>query len=258
MNPIAFSIFGLQIRYYSIFILFGITISYFMIKRQLKSEMDEEVLFNMFFITIIMGILGARTYYVIFNISYYKNNILEIIQIYNGGLAIHGAILSGLITLYYYTKKYNLKFLKITDAIAPFLILSQGIGRWGNFFNSEAYGTKTSLAHLQNLHLPKFIINGMHINGVYYTPTFLYESILCFLGFLVLIILKKKMKTDGLITSFYLIIYGIIRFFIESYRLDSLMFLNIKMAQIISIIMIIIGFLMIILFKKQGKTLVDN
>ncbi len=251
MNPVAFNLFGLQIRFYSLFILLGVTISYFIIKKEfVKEQINEEVLFNMFFLTIIFGIIGARFYYVIFNFSYYKNHILEIIQIYNGGLAIHGGIIAGLITLKVYTKKYNIDFFKTTDIIAPCLILSQGIGRWGNFFNSEAYGTKTTLHHLQNLHIPNFVIKGMHIDGSYYTPTFFYESILCIIGFIILLLCKKYFNKKGITTGLYLIIYGLIRFFIESYRLDSLMIFNFKAAQIVSIVMLFIGLIIIIKFSK--------
>ena len=251
MNPIAFKLFGFPIRYYSLFILLGVVISYFIIQKDLKKEnIDKDTIFNMFFITIIMGIIGARLYYIVFNFSYYKENILEMIQIYNGGLAIHGGIIMGLITLYIYTKKHKLNFFKITDTIAPCLLLSQALGRWGNFFNSEAYGIKTTLSHLENIHIPSFIIKGMYINGSYYTPTFFYESILCFLGFVIIVVYKKYRNNLKVSTSLYLIIYGLIRLFIERYRLDALMLFDIKVAQLVSIIMIITAIILLLTRKK--------
>ena len=190
MNPIAFKIFNFEIRYYSLFILVGVTIAYFMIMREAKKfKMSEDSMFNMFFWTLIVGIVGARIYYVAFNWEYFGNNMSEIWQIWQGGLAIHGGIIFGLIAILIFCKKNKLNTIKILDMIVPSLILAQAIGRWGNFFNSEAYGAATTYSHLKSLHIPNFIISGMHINGVYYTPTFLYESIWCIVGFIILMII---------------------------------------------------------------------
>ena len=150
--------------------------------------------------------------------------------------------------------KNNVDKLKMIDIIVVGLIIGQSIGRWGNFFNSEAHGLATSLEHLQNLHIPEFIIDGMKINGVYYTPTFLYESIACLIGFIVLCIVRRNKYTKvGTPTALYLIIYGIIRFFIERSRTDSLMFGGFKIAMIVSVVMIIIGVIMLIINSKKGK-----
>ena len=136
------------------------------------------------------------------------------------------------------------------DIAAPGLILAQAIGRWGNFFNAEAHGNVVSRAFLEGLHLPEFIINGMHINGNYYHPTFLYESILCLIGSFVLIGVRSLKNTKlGATTSIYLIWYGLVRFFVESLRTDSLMLGNIKMAQLISVFMVILGIIMFIITK---------
>ena len=134
------------------------------------------------------------------------------------------------------------------------IILGQAIGRWGNFFNSEAHGAATTLEHLQKLHIPQFIIDGMKIDGVYYTPTFLYESVACLIVFIILIIIRRsKLRKVGTISALYLISYGIIRFFIEISRTDALMIAGIKVAQIVSIIMIIIGLLILSKNKKKGR-----
>ena len=208
----------------------------------------------MVFWTLIFGLIGARLYYVIFDWSYYSVNISEIWKVWNGGLAIHGGIIAGLLTILIYTKKYNLRVTRYLDFIVVGLIIGQSIGRWGNFFNSEAHGLATSLEHLQNLHIPEFIIDGMKINGVYYTPTFLYESIACLIGFIVLCIVRRNKYTKvGTPTALYLIIYGIIRFFIERSRTDSLMFGGFKIAMIVSVVMIIIGVIMLIINSKKGK-----
>ena len=131
-------------------------------------------------------------------------------------------------------------------------MLGQAIGRWGNFFNGEAYGPITTFENLKNLHIPRFIIDGMYIGGNYHVPTFFYESIGCLIIFIILIILRNKKSTKiGIITSIYFILYGLVRFFIEGLRTDSLMLFNIKVAQLISIIMILIGIYIIIKSLKK-------
>ena len=126
--------------------------------------------------------------------------------------------------------------------MAPSLILGQAIGRWGNFFNQEAYGISTTYSHLKSLHIPEFIINNMYINGTYYTPTFLYESLLCLLGFIILMLFRKRNRNKiGMQVSIYFMIYGIGRFFIEGYRTDSLYLGSLRISQLVSIILVIMG-----------------
>lgn len=255
MNPIAISIGPLTITWYSICILLGIILAGIVINKEAKKyNIPTSFVTNLVFWCVVFGLLGARIYYVLFNLKYYSQSPIEIIKIWNGGLAIHGGIIAGLITLIVYCKKYGVNILKMTDIAVPGLILAQGIGRWGNFFNSEAHGGIVTRAFLENLHLPDFIINGMHIGGHYYHPTFLYESIFCIIGFFVLFGFRRLKNTKlGNTTSIYLIWYGVLRFFIESLRTDSLMLGNLKMAQIISIVMVIIGFAMFIVTKLKCK-----
>ena len=255
MNPIAFTLFGMEIRYYSLFILIGVGLAYFLIAREAKRfSISNDFIFNMFFWTLIIGIIGARLYYVVFNWEYFGAHIGEIWQIWQGGLAIHGGILFGLITINLYSKKHNIRTIKILDMIVVPLILAQGIGRWGNFFNSEAYGLATSISHLRSLHIPEFVIEGMTINGITYTPTFFYESIGCILGFLVLAIFRRlRYVKVGQITGLYLIWYGVLRFFIEASRTDSLTLFGFKMAQIVSIVMLIIGIVLFVMGLKKSK-----
>lgn len=255
MNPVIFSIGNFEIRWYSVILLIAFLIGSFFINKETKRfEIEKDFMFNMVFWTLIFGIIGARIYYVIFDWGYFSSNINEIWKIWNGGLAIHGGIIAGLLTIIIYTKKYKLRTIRYLDFLVPGLIIGQAIGRWGNFFNSEAHGVATSLEYLKNLHIPEFIIEGMKINGVYYTPTFLYESIFCLLGFIIIIIFRRNRYTKvGTPTALYLIIYGIIRFFIERSRTDSLMFLGFKMAMVVSIIMIIIGIILLIINSKKGK-----
>lgn len=255
MNPILIEIGNIKIYWYSIMILLGVILGYILIvKESKKYNISKEKISDMIFYTMIIGILGARIYYVIFNLKYYLSNPLDIIKVWEGGLAIHGGIIAGSLYIIYYTKKNQINTLKIFDICAPGLLIGQAIGRWGNFFNGEAHGPITTLKHLKDMHIPNFIINGMKINGNYYVPTFLYESIWCILGLILILIIRRlKIIKNGQITSFYLIWYGIGRFLIETLRTDSLMLNTLKQAQIISIIMIIIGAILFIISVKQEK-----
>ena len=253
MNRVAFNIFGFNVYYYSLCILLGVIVAYILITREGKKQgLPKEFISDLIFYTLIIGILGARVYYCVFNLDYYLANPSEILKIYNGGLAIHGGVIAGLIFVYFYTKKRNVSFIKILDIVAPAVIIAQSFGRWGNFFNQEAHGGITTYQNLKNMHIPEFIINGMHIEGKYYYPTFFFESIWCLIGFIILMIARKnKNLRKGFQIGFYFIWYGIGRFFIEALRTDSLMFFGLKIAQIVSLIGIIIGIIIIVTNRNK-------
>lgn len=255
MDRIALDLGFIQIYWYSIFILLGVLFASIVIFRECKRQkINEDFISNLIFYGIIIGIIGARIYYCLFNFDYYSVHPLEILEVWNGGLAIHGGIIAGVIFVYLYTKKYKAKFLKVTDIITPGLLLGQAIGRWGNFFNKEAYGRETTRIALEKLGIPNFVIEGMNINGNYYQPMFLYESIWNTFGFIALLMLRRfKYLKTGQLTGFYLMWYSFGRFFIEIFRSDSLMLGNLKAAQIMSIILFIIGLLMFILCKKGSR-----
>ena len=249
----SFKILDIEIHFYSLFILLGILVAYILITKEAKKRgISDKDITNIIFYTVIIGIIGARIYYVLFNLDYYSSNIKEIFMVWNGGLAIHGGIIFGMIFLYFYTKKLGINYLKMVDIAVPGLIIAQAIGRWGNFFNQEAYGSVISKSVLEKLFVPKFIIDGMYINNEYHLPAFYIESILCLIGFIVIMIVRKKINIKvGSLTAIYLIWYGLIRFFIESFRTDSLMFGFIKQAQIVSILFIIIGIIIIANRKRR-------
>lgn len=255
MNPTMVTIFGLDIKWYSFLILVGMLLAMFLISKEAKKfNISLDTIFNMCFYTIIFGIIGARLYYVLFNISYYKYNLLEIFGIWNGGLAIHGGLIAGVATIYVYCKRKNINFLKMLDIIAPAVILAQSLGRWGNFFNSEAHGFATTLTFLKDLHIPDFIIKGMHIGGIYYLPTFYFESLWCLLGFIILLIIRRwKYNKIGTTTCIYLMWYSFGRFFIEAWRTDSLMLGGFKIAQIISLILFVMPLVYLIILYRKGK-----
>ena len=257
MDKVALDLGPIQIYWYSIFIFLGVLVACFAIYKEAKKrEIEEEFLVNLTFNTIILGIIGARLYYVLFNLPYYLNNPIEILEIWNGGLAIHGGIIAGLLFIIYYCKKHEVNIWKMLDIIVVGLIIAQAIGRWGNFFNSEAYGPITTEENLRSLGIPSFVINGMYILGEYRQPTFFYESVWCLFGFCAMLLIRNyKYLKIGQLTGFYLIWYGIIRFIIEAMRTDSLMLGPIKMAQLVSIVFVISG---IIIFIKSIKSKKEN
>lgn len=255
MNPIFLDLGFVKIYYYSVILLVAFLLGGFVgIKEAKKHNISKETMLDLYFYLIVFSLIGARIYYVIFNLDYYLQDPISIIKVWEGGEAIHGGIIAGVITIYYFGKKHKLNPIKLTDILAVSLALGQAIGRWGNFMNGEAHGPITTLSHLKDMHIPHFIINGMYIEGNYYIPTFLYESLFCLILFVTLYIIRKRKNTKiGLITSLYLIFYGIERFIVEGLRTDSLMLLNLKMAQLVSIIMIIIGISLLIKSFKNKK-----
>ncbi len=256
MNRVALDFGFIQIYWYSIFIFLGIlsgcTLVYFEAKKQ---HFSMEQLFDLIFYTMIAAIIGARVYYVIFNLDYYITNPLQIFEIWHGGLAIHGGIMAGLLFLVFYTRKKKINLLKLLDILVVGLIIGQVIGRWGNFFNGEAYGAVISRAALVKQGLPNFIIEGMCIDGFYHQPTFLYESVANLIGFILLLFIRKyKYLKVGQLTGSYLIWYSLVRFVIEGMRLDSLMLGSIRMAQFISVITLGIGiYLVFVRYHKDPK-----
>lgn len=250
MDAVAFNIFGLEIRWYGIFIATGVLLGVLLAQYNCKAkEIDFDIIFDTFFMSFPIAIIGARLYYVIFNFQYYKNDLWSALNIREGGLAIHGGVIFGLVTAYIYIKRKGQKFLKFADVAAPSLILAQGIGRWGNFFNGEAHGGPVTYEFIK--HFPKFIQKGMYIEGVYYHPTFLYESIWDILVCILLINILKRTSIDGIVLFSYIGLYSLGRFFIEGLRTDSLMFGSIRMAQLISILGIVSWVAFLVYIKKR-------
>ena len=240
MNPVAFKLFGIEIMWYSILITIGVIIGAILAFREAeKIGIGEENLIDLLLFAIPLAVLGARIYYVIFTWDYYSQNPKEILHFRGGGLAIHGAIIAGIIVTVVFSKKRNLDFWSITDCCAPSLALGQGIGRWGNYINQEAYGRATNLPW------------GILIDGVKVHPTFLYESIGdIFIFFFLLWYRKNKREVSGEIFLLYIILYSTVRFFVEELRTDSLMLGSIRIAQLVSVISIIIS---IIYLNKRRR-----
>ena len=175
------------------------------------------------------------------------------------GLAIQGGLITGLIYSCFFFKKRNISFLVAGDAIMPGVLIAQACGRWGNFFNQEAYGSAVDLSFLKALHLPQFIIDKMYIHGQYYQPTFLYESLGCVIGFLIIFfIIRKYQQKQGIQFFTYFIWYGVIRFFIEAFRTDSLYVFGLKTAQLVSIVFVIVGLIGFIYCHFKGQDVLEE
>jgi phosphatidylglycerol---prolipoprotein diacylglyceryl transferase len=254
LNPIAFTLGPIQVHWYGIIIGSGLALAlYLAIREGNKRGLPKETFADLMIWAIPISIICARIYYVLFEWGYYSKHLSEAPKIWHGGIAIHGAIIGGVLTVFFFGRSRKISFWKITDIAAPSLILGQAIGRWGNFMNQEAHGGPVSRAFLENLHLPTFIINQMYINGTYYQPTFLYESIWDFTGVILLILLRRVNLRRGELFLSYMIWYSIGRFFIEGMRTDSLMLTSsLRMAQMISIAMIVAAIVIIIYRRKAG------
>ncbi len=255
MNPVAFTLFGIEVKWYSIMLLIGMALGFLIVLKEAKRfNYPTDFIVNLFFWVIVVGLIGARVYYCIFNFAFYSENLLDIFKVWEGGLAIHGGIIAGFITLCIYCKTHNVNPFKMTDIVVVPLLLGQAIGRWGNFFNSEAHGAATTYFHLKELHIPEKIIEGMKIGGVYYQPTFFYESIYCIIGFIILMFVRRiRHLKRGQLTCLYMMYYSVGRFFIEAMRTDSLMLGGFKIAQLMSIGLFIAGLIIFIILARKGK-----
>lgn len=237
----------LSIAWYAVFIITGAYIAYYLsLKNVRKMGFATEDIENLFIGALGFGILGARIWYVLFSdLQSYLANPIEIFMFRDGGLAIHGGLFAGIAFGYYFAKKHGLSFMQWSDAIVPNVLIAQALGRWGNFMNQEAFGNVVTEEYFR--FFPTFIKNQMFIEGAYRIPTFLYESVLNLVGwFLIVKVLKKSKDLKRGDQSFaYLIWYGAIRFVIEGMRTDNLIlnlgFVQLRIAQIISIIFVIVG-----------------
>lgn len=251
MNPTAFTILGLEIKWYGILIATGMLLGLFVASYTCKiRKVNYDDLLTAVLIILPISFIGARLYYVIFNYENY-HSFIDVINIREGGLAIHGGIITAIITTLVYCKIKKFRFLDFADVAAPSIILAQALGRWGNFFNGEAHGGPVTTEFIN--HFPKFIVDGMNINGVYYHPTFLYESIWNIVIFAILIYLLIKVKRVGVVFFTYIGLYSLGRVFIEGLRTDSLMLGPIRMAQLVSIIGVVVSIFYFVLIKKKDK-----
>ena len=251
MNPVALQLGPISIRWYAICIVSGLILAvYLSMKEAPRKKIDPDDIIDFILIAFPLAIVGARLYYVIFEWGYYSQHLGEIFAIWNGGIAIYGGLLTGALVLYLFSRRRLIEPIDFLDIAAPSVMIAQSIGRWGNFFNQEAYGAAVKSLN----YLPSFIRDQMYIDSSYRQPTFLYESSWNLLGFLLILILRRKPQflRQGEVTAFYLIWYGFGRMIIEGMRTDSLMFAGLRVSQWLSMILILVG-LAIFIYQRRKK-----
>jgi phosphatidylglycerol---prolipoprotein diacylglyceryl transferase len=246
----------ISIKWYAMLILMGAYLAYYLSYRNLKKMgYKSDLTDDLFFGALLSGVIGARLWFVLFfDLNYYLTRPLEIFMTWQGGLAIQGGLFGGVLFGLWFVKRKKINFMRFADAIVPNILVAQAIGRWGNFLNQEAYGRVVQESFYNGW--PQLIKEQMFIAGQFREPTFLYESVLNIVGFLLIVFVLKKFSKPkrGDLVYAYLMWYGLIRFFIEGLRADSLMFLGLRSAQLVSVAFIIVGILGTLgLFRKLLK-----
>ena len=251
---VAFELFGLTIKWYGIIIATGVLVAVLVAcyNNKLKNY-DKDFPYEVLLWCFPLAIVGARIYYIIFSGQSYT--FMEAIAIWNGGMAIYGGIIGGLIGLILFSVIRNQNLLKITDLVAPSLVIAQAIGRWGNYANQEVYGKVVTNPDLQWFPFSVYIDK----LGEWHYATFFYESMICVIIFVILMLVFRIVKMLGIVTSLYLILYGIERFFLEGMRQESeILFIgnsNIPVSQVVSILFVIAGIALMIgvIFNERKK-----
>jgi phosphatidylglycerol:prolipoprotein diacylglycerol transferase len=248
----------LNIRWYGLFIasavLIGLSLSQYLAKYR---KVNPDLVGDLAIWLVIAAIPAARLYYVLFQWDYYSQYPEQIIAIWKGGIAIHGAILGGLLASLIFARLKQVSFWQLADLVAPSLILGQAIGRWGNFFNSEAFGRPTELPW--KLFIPIESRPRGSENFAYYHPTFLYESLwnLGVFGLLLVLFFKYPQAKRGTLFLVYAIAYSLGRFWIEGLRMDSLMLGPLRIAQVVSLVGIVFGLAGLAWLYLRGRSLPD-
>ena len=269
-NPsrVAFTLFGRDVYWYGVLMALGILIGVWLTLREGKrKKLTEDDILDMCLVIIPSGVVGARLYYVIFEWASYASNPIRALYIWEGGLAIYGAVIGGLIGMFIYSRVKKIRFLKLADCIAPGLVLAQAIGRWGNFFNQEAFGLPINNGELMWFPFAVYIegyhtFNGQPCSNPYHMATFFYESVWCFIVFIILWSCRRKFKHDGDAILSYAALYGLERMFVERLRGDSLYIIKpggsiaagVRVSEMLSFILVVaIAAFFLIRYFKENK-----
>ncbi|HEY4567781.1 prolipoprotein diacylglyceryl transferase [Planococcaceae bacterium Storch 2/2-2] len=241
-DPVLVQLGPFSIRWYGAIIATGIVLGYLVAQKEaVRQGLHEETLTDLLLWAIPISIISARIYYVIFEWHRYADQPIRALYIWEGGIAIHGALIGAFATGYVFAKRRGLSFWKLADIVAPSILIGQILGRWGNFMNQEAHGGPVSETFLQQTIIPDWIMNQMTIDGVTYHPTFLYESMWNVVGLIILLLIRRRFLLRGEAFLFYLTWYSIGRFFIEGMRTDSLIVGLLKTAQMVSVLTIVVA-----------------
>ena len=253
INPVAFSIGDFQVYWYGIIIGIGFLLALIFALKNLKYfGIDKNGFIDCVLVGLVCGIVGARLFYVIFKWDYYQQHLDELLAVHNGGLAIYGGVIGGLLGGCIVAKIKKLPIPAILDVAVMGFLIGQGLGRWGNFFNQEAFGTPTDW--------PWRMVSE-NTGGVGVHPCFLYESLWCLLGFGLLFLFSRKWRQyDGQIFLLYLVWYGAERMLVEGLRTDSLYtpLLGLRVSQIIAAVTMLTGIVLLIVFRKRRIKAVDT
>lgn len=246
-SRIAFEIFGIAVYKYAVCIVLGIAVALVLAKLSKdRFGIDFQFVLESSIVAIIFGTIGARLYYVLFNLEYYSKHILEIFSLRSGGLAIYGGLIFGGLSILVYSKIRKKDTVDLLDYLVPFVAIAQFFGRFGNFFNVEAYGYETRSLFRMG------IIEGIKYVEVH--PMFLYEAIINLAIFAFLRVMQSRRSFKGEILLLYCMLYSFFRAILESYRVDSLMFFNYRISQILSIIIFIVSTCLFVKnYKKPDK-----
>ena len=234
-------IFG-SIPWYSVLIITGILLAFFLASHEEKRlSLPKDTVIDLALWVIPSGVIGARLYYVAFSWGTFADNPLSVLYIWQGGLAVYGAVLAGLLTVLIFARRRNLEPFTLTDVIVPGLALAQAIGRWGNYFNMEAFGREITTPALQFFPVG-VLIQAVDGHFVWHMATFFYESAWNLIVFIILwFLVRKRQQKPGAVTCGYLILYGAGRAVIEGLRTDSLMSGDFRVSQLLSLLLILIG-----------------
>ena len=250
MNRVAFSLFGKDIYWYGIIIACALIIGVFLgVKEAKRRGYRSEMILDFMLIAIPVCVICARIYYVVFEWPSYSIDLWKVFAVWEGGLAIYGAVIGGVISAFIFKKWRKVPIGDILDIAAPSIIIGQAIGRWGNFVNQEAHGNIITDPAWQ------WFPAGVQIDGLWYQATFFYESMWNLIVFITLMILRKRLKIRGGIFALYVVLYGFGRFWIESLRTDSLMLGTFRISQVLSLLLFVGGIVYLVIMARKKKEL---
>lgn len=256
INRVAFNVFGIPIYWYGIIIATGFLLAVLLgMRNSKKVGIDPDNILDLVLFAAPAAIIGARLFYIIFSWDLFKDNLIDIFNTRKGGLAIYGGILAAFIVAFIFARKKKIGVLKLLDFGVPYLVMAQGIGRWGNFVNQEAFGVATKLPWRMNSDTVNAYLSskqaGLDLSKWGAHPTFLYESLMDFVIFFFLIWFGKRKKVQGEVFFLYMLLYGVGRFFIESLRTDSLMLGSIRISQLLAGIFAVVFAVLFIYGRKR-------
>ena len=253
LDPVAFHLFSKPVYWYGIIIATTVFFAYLLADREAtRRGLKQDTMLDLLLIALPIAFIFARAYYVIFRWEYYAGDFSSMIAIWDGGIAIYGGLIGGFIVLYFFARRRGIKIIKLLDIIAPSLLVGQMLGRWGNFFNHEAYGDIVTKQYLENRFIPNFIIENMYIDGAYRQPTFLYESLWCLIALVILLLLRNKLAQSEVFAA-YLILYGVERFIVEGMRTDSLYIGSLRVSQVLSLVFVVGSLIYLIVLNTKYR-----